>query len=301
MSKRINRWNVNGEYYDIEDHGRGIPGGVATLDQNGRIPFQQLPESSLEYKGLWDAETNYPTLEAGAGSLGDMYIVSQSGTQDLGEGDVKFYIGDRVLYSGSVWERLPAGGVTSVNGKSEDVVLTGQDITLNPGTNQTIDEAMRIYPPIGFVGGYAGSTDPTNWFICDGRELSKTAYAELYAVIGDNYSRLVLPSDSSKFRIPDLREGTIKGIGLNALGTRHLPSPGMALGDFMDDRMQSHTHRIYNKTWILQGSGNYRTMAAPGQGDPGTDTYWTTGDASGSVGVTTEVKAVGMNYIIRYK
>ena len=33
----------------------GQPNGVATLDENGRIPYNQLPESAVEYKGEWNA------------------------------------------------------------------------------------------------------------------------------------------------------------------------------------------------------------------------------------------------------
>ena len=97
MADNIDRWNINGVYYDIHDRGRGLPNGVATLDENGRIPFQQLPESALEYKGLWDAETNTPAIADGTGDAGDMWIVAQSGRQNLGHGEVKYYIGDRIV------------------------------------------------------------------------------------------------------------------------------------------------------------------------------------------------------------
>jgi hypothetical protein len=40
----------------------GTANGFATLDADGRIPYSQLPESALEYKGEWNASTNTPTL-----------------------------------------------------------------------------------------------------------------------------------------------------------------------------------------------------------------------------------------------
>ena len=85
---------------------KGQANGVASLDANGRIPYSQLPESAMEYKGTWDASTNTPALADGTGDTGDMYIVSVAGTVDFGSGDITFYEGDRVVYNGSVWQRV---------------------------------------------------------------------------------------------------------------------------------------------------------------------------------------------------
>ena len=85
---------------------KGQANGVASLDANGRIPYSQLPESAMEYKGTWDASTNTPALADGTGNTGDMYIVSVAGIVDFGSGDITFYEGDRVVYNGSVWQRV---------------------------------------------------------------------------------------------------------------------------------------------------------------------------------------------------
>lgn len=111
----MDQWNVNGELWDIHDKDRGIPNGVATLDGDGRIPYSQLPESAMEFKGYWDANTNTPTLADGTGTKGDFYITDTAGTQDLGSGIQYFAIGDRVLYDGSVWKNIDRGVVHSVS------------------------------------------------------------------------------------------------------------------------------------------------------------------------------------------
>ena len=92
------------------------PNGIASLDPDGRIPYSQLPESAMEFKGDWDASTNTPTLADGTGDLGDMYLVSVGGTVDLGSGSITFLDGDRVIYNQSnVWEKISGGSVKSVN------------------------------------------------------------------------------------------------------------------------------------------------------------------------------------------
>lgn len=102
----IDHWSANGQMYDIQDAGRGLPNGVATLDLNGRVPYSQLPESAVEFKGYWNASTNTPTLADGTGTKGDMYYVDVAGIRDLGSGTQRFYVGDRVLYDGSVWKNM---------------------------------------------------------------------------------------------------------------------------------------------------------------------------------------------------
>ena len=97
------------------------PNGLASLDPDGRIPYSQLPESAMEFKGDWDASTNTPTLVDGTGDLGDMYLVSVGGTVDLGSGSITFLDGDRVIYNqAGKWEKISGGSVKSVNNATPD-------------------------------------------------------------------------------------------------------------------------------------------------------------------------------------
>ena len=127
----LNRWNVNGDIYEIQDAGRGHPLGVATLDENGRVPYEQLPESAVEFKGYWNADTNTPTLHDGVGTKGDMYYVDVAGTQDLGSGSQFFNVGDRVLYDGSVWKNMSA-----------DVTDAVTDGDMRPVTSNAVYDAL---------------------------------------------------------------------------------------------------------------------------------------------------------------
>ena len=124
----------------IDTTEKGVSNGVATLDATGRVPYTQLPESAMEYKGTWDASTNTPELKDGTGTNGDFYVVSVAGTVNLGTvanpRNVTFYINDRAIYDGtsSQWARLPAGEVRSVNGMSGDVTLTASDVNALPSS-----------------------------------------------------------------------------------------------------------------------------------------------------------------------
>ncbi len=64
--------------------------------------------------------------------------------------------------------------------------------------------------PIGMIAPYGGTSDPAYWLICDGRAVSRTTYAELFAVIGTTYGT---GDGSTTFNIPDLKGRVAVGAG----------------------------------------------------------------------------------------
>ena len=144
--------------------------------------------------------------------------------------------------------------------------------------------------PIGTISPFGGSAIPSGYLLCNGNEVLKTTYAELYAVIGDAFGTA---SDNTKFKLPDLREATTKGVGLSGKSSNHYDSNGIALGEFIDDRIQNHTH-YYSTTdfGCFNGDGIGAGIRKPP----------VNGDVTNArTGNTTEVKAVGVNYIIKAK
>lgn len=108
----------------------GSANGIASLDVNGKVPANQLPNSVMEYKGVWNAAINDPYLVDGVGNAGDVYRVGAAGTHDFGNGNISFEVGDYCIYSGSVWQKSDTtDAVTSVNTKTGAVVLDTSDIT----------------------------------------------------------------------------------------------------------------------------------------------------------------------------
>jgi microcystin-dependent protein len=115
--------------------------------------------------------------------------------------------------------KIAAGGVSSANQLANNVVATAA-IQNGAVTQAKLDPNALI--PAGTVLPWAGqaSTPPTGWLFCDGSAISKTEYANLYSIIGDEYALassasgeipnppslpdgVIPPND--KFRIPDLR------------------------------------------------------------------------------------------------
>jgi hypothetical protein len=119
--------------------------GIPQLDVNGKILVSQLPNSVMEYKGTWNANTNTPTLVNGTGNQGDVYLCNVAGTTNFGAGPIAFVVGDQVIYSGTIWQRASGatGTVTSVavTESGDSLNITGSPITtsgtINIGFNGT--------------------------------------------------------------------------------------------------------------------------------------------------------------------
>ena len=67
---------------------------------------------------------------------------------------------------------------------------------------------------------FAGATAPTDWLFCDGAEVQRSVYNQLFQAIGTQYGT---PSTSSVFKLPDLR-------GRFALGKDNMSNPGLGQG-----------------------------------------------------------------------
>jgi microcystin-dependent protein len=71
-----------------------------------------------------------------------------------------------------------------------------------------ITAAGVIIAPIGIIQDFAGSTAPAGWFLCYGQAISRTTYAELFAVISTTFGT---GDGSTTFNVPDLRGRSSSG------------------------------------------------------------------------------------------
>ncbi len=88
---------------------------------------------TLIYKGSWNAATNTPAITSGVGVAGNFYIVTTAGSTTI-DGISSWAIGDWIIFSGSVWQKVPnTNTVTSVNTYTGAVVLKSDDIAETVG------------------------------------------------------------------------------------------------------------------------------------------------------------------------
>jgi hypothetical protein len=84
---------------------------------------------TLAYQGLWNANTNTPTLTSSVGTLNNYYVVSVAGTTNL-NGITNWSVGDWAIFNGTTWERLDGGAYGAVSqvggtGTVNGITLTG--------------------------------------------------------------------------------------------------------------------------------------------------------------------------------
>ena len=88
----------------------GSANGIVPLNASTKIDEVYMPSSvvgGLKFKGVWDADTNTPTLTDGVGTNGDIYVVSVSGSTVL-DGNTDWVVGDWAIFNGeqTSWEKI---------------------------------------------------------------------------------------------------------------------------------------------------------------------------------------------------
>ena len=93
----------------------------------------------------------------------------------------------------------------------------------------------KNFLPCGAIVNFAGSTPPTGWLICDGRELPILEYSNLFDIIGYTYGN----DSSGYFCLPDLSEripvGKTGSTALGAIGGNNSVT-------LTTNQLPSHTH-----------------------------------------------------------
>lgn len=110
--------------------------------------------------------------------------------------------------------------------------------------------------PIGCIIPFSGSTIPVGFLLCDGSEVSKTDYADLYAVIADLYGAA---TDTAKFKLPDLRDRFVQGANGN-------------LGTSKDAGLPNITGKFYHDTNAKAGLSGAFTYESTGRQNLANDT-----------------------------
>ena len=103
---------------------------------------------------------------------------------------LKEYI-DGVAIAGSPDAALATKGITKLSvapASASNPIAVGDN---DPRVNQ-----------VGFISMYSSSTPPTGWLSCDGSAVSRTTYADLFAVISTSYGS---GDGSTTFNLPNLK------------------------------------------------------------------------------------------------
>lgn len=169
--------------------------------------------------------------------------------------------------------------------------------------------------PAGCIMPFAGpvSNIPAGWMLCDGSEVSRSTYANLYNTIGVAWGT---GNGSTTFNLPDLRGMFLRGLaGTDTVGdpdanTRlanaHGGNSGNNVGSYQGDAIRNITGSFNGPqaaAWTTS-SGAFYSITSNGAGadDNDNDNVIYGFDASRVVPVASDnrPKNVAVNYIIKY-
>jgi microcystin-dependent protein len=153
-----------------------------------------------------------------------------------GDGD-KFIIRDQtntamrltIDTSGNVTiaDDLDVGGTTNLD-----------NVDIDGTINQ--DGVIGRIAPTGVVLPFAGGTIPAGWLLCAGTAVSRTTYANLFAVIGTTYG---VGDGSTTFNLPDMQSRVPAGVNTSDSNFVSLNTTGgAATVTLTSSEMPSHTH-----------------------------------------------------------
>ena len=109
-------------------------------------------------------------------------------------------------------------------------------ITTAGAIKKSVLEGSAFVPP-GAITSYAGSSAPTGWLLCDGSAVSRTTYADLFAVCGITYGA---GNGSTTFNLPNLVGYFIRGLDIGGA----VDPDSRTLGSTQTDAFQGHRHSI---------------------------------------------------------
>lgn len=146
------------------------------------------------------------------------------------------------------------------------VGLNGQYLVANSACTTGLEWVSAMGDtPVGAINWFSASTAPLGWLVADGRAVSRTTYAALFAVVGTTYGA---GNGTTTFNLPDLRGQFIRGWDA-AGGTARNCDPGRAFGSNQSFALENHCHQLE----IVNGSAGRPEWACPNNACPGGSSY----------------------------
>lgn len=151
--------------------------------------------------------------------------------------------------------------------------------------------------PTGGLIPFAGSTAPSGWLLCAGQAVSRTTYADLFAVISTTYGA---GDGSTTFNVPDLRgrfplgKDDMGGSAANRVTATEADNLGQGSGaethTLTVNEIPSHNHPL-----TFQGGGGGYTVSSGQLGGTTTNS----GNRGGDQAHNNMPPYITLNYIIK--
>lgn len=217
---------------------KGKAGGVATLGTDSKITSTELPNNLVYDSNYVHTDNNFSntykdkleSVQEGA-QVNVIEKVQKNGVDlDITNKTVNItvptktsdLVNDGEDGTNPYITGIPIASETVLGGIKVGTNLTiSEDGTLNAtgGSGGTVSDTL----PIGSVVKWFSRTIPDNWLVCNGQAISRTEYAELFAVIGTKYGS---GDGSTTFNLPNIKGKTTVGLDIDDTDFNELGKTG---------------------------------------------------------------------------
>ena len=183
---------------------------------------------------------------------------------------------------------------SAVTSKADKVSSATTDnfaaLDANGNLKDSGENVDSVGSPSGTVSMFAGTSAPTGWLLCDGSNVNRATYPNLFSAIGETFGA---GDGSTTFGIPDLRGEFVRGWD-NGRGV----DSGRSFGSNQSGEVGPHNHPTDADKWF--GSKGVEIGASTSNPE-GIDLRVGFRDAgvSNNSGDETRPRNVALNYIIK--
>ena len=212
----------------LSQYGITLRTATSSLNDNAQIVINYVLDGSVKF---YNADISNPVRKlelemaenpsSSESDYANITIERQSGTYANGDGKEHSIITMMTLHEFANVATLQLfDDSISLDATHVHLTSTGGEgsVELNGNTNINGDTKIwgqfQVVNLAGEIKMWAGNEIPYGWLLCDGSEVSKTDYPELYGAIRDLWGT---PSSSSNFKLPNLT-GRVP-VGYNASDT----------------------------------------------------------------------------------
>lgn len=219
------------------------------------------------------------------------------------------------IYDGTSWIKVDLGG----SGDSIPIQNTPPDptkysywydssvfekLTLRTyvgGVWKKVKEESIGSTPSGSIIAFAGTTIPDGYLLCNGQEISRLDYEDLFEAIGTTYGS----TSVTTFKVPDLSGKFIRGNGsttFNSGGKGNITHTSAQLGITQGDTIRNITGTFRGGLWSASGVFSFNNQGLGSVVGAGNRYGTTDFNASSVVPTANENRPINMamNYIIKY-
>lgn len=148
---------------------------------------------------------------------------------------------------------------------------------------------LPVEHPVGSILLYAGSSAPVGWLFCDASAVSRTTYANLFAVLSTTFG---VGDGSTTFNLPDLKGRAPIGVGTGSGLTARARANkvGVETHPLSTAEMPAHTHTYLQ---VNVAGGGITNVGGTGLG------VGTTGSTGGGGSHQNMQPSLALNFIIK--